>query len=512
MKGHPAILIACVLAWLCLSVGFVNGSENEKWQALFDGKTLEGWVQRGGKAVYDVEDGAIVGTTVQHTPNSFLCTEKMYSDFILELEFKVDPSLNSGVQIRSQSLRSYKNGRVHGYQVEIDPSERAWSGGIYDEARRGWLKDLKDNGAARRAFKNGEWNHFRIEAIGDSIKTWLNGVPAAELVDSMTPAGFIGLQVHSTKSEKPLHVRWRNIRIRDMRCYKPVTAKLDKDKVVVTVNGKLFTCYKFAGSQKYPYFWPVNGPASGKSITTETSQPYPHHHSLFFGCDRVNGGNYWQESNEHGQIVSQGPKIIEASGERVVFTDECFWQQPGKKPIILDSRRVVITSPSEDLRFIDFEITLQPLTNIHILKTNHSLFSARVVPELSVKSGGTLINAEGKTGEKGTWGVASPWCDYSGTRDGVTEGIAILQHPGNRWFPSKWFTRDYGFFSPTRMFWPEGGRTELSKDEVLTLRYRVVVHAGNAKTAGIKKIFEQYEQAANTVPGTKVQTTRGTNK
>jgi hypothetical protein len=272
-----------------------------------------------------------------------------------------------------------------------------------------------------------------------------------------------------------------------------VAAKLEKDHVAVAVDGKLFTRYKFAPSQKYPYFWPVNGPASGKSITTETSHPYPHHHSLFFGCDRVNGGNYWQEGIERGQIVSAGPKIIKASGKHVVFTDRCLWQQPGKEPIILDLRRVIISAPGESLRFIDFEITLEPLTDIHILKSNHALFSARVVPELSVKAGGTLVNAEGKTTEKATWGVASPWCDYSGTRDGVTEGIAILQHPANRWFPSKWFTRDYGFFSPTPMNWLQDGRLDLPKGEKLTLRYRVVVHTGNADTANMGRLFEAYK-------------------
>ena len=275
-----------------------------------------------------------------------------------------------------------------------------------------------------------------------------------------------------------------------------VTAKLEKNHIAVTIDGKPFTSYKFEASQKYPYFWPVNGPASGKSVTTETSQPYPHHHSLFFGCDRVNGGNYWQESNEYGQIVSQGPKLIEASGRRVIFTDKCFWQRGGNEPVILDICRVVITAPSEGLRFIDFEISLEPLTDVEILKTNHSLFAARVVPELSVKAGGTLINAEGKTGEEGTWGVASPWCDYSGQRDGITEGIAILQHPKNRWFPSKWFTRDYGFFSPTPMFWLEGGRLELPKGRTLTLRYRVVVHSGDAKTAAIAEVFEQFKRSA----------------
>jgi hypothetical protein len=273
-----------------------------------------------------------------------------------------------------------------------------------------------------------------------------------------------------------------------------ISAKLEKDKVVVNIADKLFTCYKFAPSQKYPYFWPVNGPVSGQSVTTDSSQPYPHHHSLFFGCDRVNGGNYWQEENKYGQIISQGPKIIEAKGTRIVFVDVCFWQRPESKPIILDTRRIIITAPNENLRFIDFEINLQPLTDIQIQKTNHSLFSARVVPELSVNSGGTLINAEGKTGEKGTWGVASPWCDYTGTRNNITEGIAILQHPDNRWFPSKWFTRDYGFFSPTPMNWLEDDKPfKLAKSDTLTLRYRVVVHAGDVKKADIKGLFKQYE-------------------
>jgi hypothetical protein len=285
-----------------------------------------------------------------------------------------------------------------------------------------------------------------------------------------------------------------------------VAAALDKDQIVVAIDGKLFTCYKFAADQKYPYFWPVNGPLSGKSITTETSEPYPHHHSLFFGCDRVNGGNYWQDANERGQILSQGPKIVTASGERIVLTDTCLWKQPGKEPIIEDTRHITISAPSETLRIIDFKITLKPLVDVEILKTNHSLFSARVVPELSVTSGGTLINAEGNTAEKGTFGVASPWCDYCGPRvflsedrsggDGVTEGLAILQNPNNRWFPSKWFTRDYGFFSPTPMYWLERDKLNLAKGEKLTLEYRVIVHAGDARTANVAGLFDQYKQSA----------------
>gem|GEM_PF-30052 len=216
MKKAAILLIIGVGVYSVCGADDIETIPKPKWQNLFDGRTLVGWIQRGGEALYQVEDGAIVGTTVKGTPNSFLCTEKIYADFILELDFKVDPALNSGVQIRSESMESYQKGRVHGYQIEIDPSERAWSGGIYDEGRRGWLNDLTKNEPAQKAFKQGQWNHFRIVALGPSIKTWLNGVSAADLTDSLTRRGFIGLQVHSTKEAEPLQVRWRNIRLLEL--------------------------------------------------------------------------------------------------------------------------------------------------------------------------------------------------------------------------------------------------------------------------------------------------------
>jgi hypothetical protein len=217
--------------FIVVSAGHGFTAEEEAgFRPLFDGKSLDGWVQRAGKAKYAVEDGTIVGTTVLGEPNSFLCTDRDYGDFILEVEFKVDQGLNSGVQIRSEytaepkPLDTTRSGKpvtvpancVYGYQVEIDASDRAWSGGIYDEKRRAWLNDLKGKTAARKAFKQNEWNKFRIECKGDSIKTWINGVPAADLKDGMTPKGFIALQVHSTKSETPLQVRWRNIKIKEL--------------------------------------------------------------------------------------------------------------------------------------------------------------------------------------------------------------------------------------------------------------------------------------------------------
>ncbi len=202
---------------------------DQDWQPLVHDSSLDGWVQRGGKAKYRAEDGEVIGTSVPNTSNSFLCTGRDYGDFELELEFKVDPTLNSGIQIRSQCFDEPTEvktaektikipaGRVHGYQVEIDPSDRAWSAGIYDEGRRGWLNDLKNNEPAREAFRKNDWNKVRVVCRGDSIRTWLNDVPAADLTDSMTPKGFIALQVHGVGNRtEPLEVRWRNIRIREL--------------------------------------------------------------------------------------------------------------------------------------------------------------------------------------------------------------------------------------------------------------------------------------------------------
>ena len=218
MNTKSKILSSNILKFifsLLLTLGCAtNKIDNPPWELLFDGKSLEGWNQVGGEAQYEVKDGMIVGTSVHGTPNSFLRTDEMYNDFILELDFKVDSSMNSGIQIRSNSFPYYKDGRVHGYQVEIDPSARGWSAGIYDEGRRGWLHPISENPKAQNAFKQNEWNHYRIEAIGDTIKTWINSIPATYLIDDKTSTGFIGLQVHSVnKKNEGTKVMWKNIKI-----------------------------------------------------------------------------------------------------------------------------------------------------------------------------------------------------------------------------------------------------------------------------------------------------------
>lgn len=205
--------IFTVLAFVVMPL-FLFAAE-PKWEPLFNGKNLKGWKKLNGEAEFKVEDNMIIGVSKMKTPNTFLATEKTYGDFILEFDFKADIGLNSGVQFRSLSLPEYNKGRVHGYQYEIDTDPRAWSAGIYDEARRGWLYPLTYNEPSRSALKNGEWNTARIEAIGTTIRTWLNGVECAYLTDDMTMDGIIALQVHAIYNQEleGKTICWRNIRI-----------------------------------------------------------------------------------------------------------------------------------------------------------------------------------------------------------------------------------------------------------------------------------------------------------
>ncbi len=227
MRKKSLLVLSVLLlnSWLLSAAG---------WERLFDGKTLSGWERHSGTADYKAENGMIVGTAVLGSPNSFLCTQKEYGDFVLEFEVKVDPGLNSGVQFRSRiadgnvSFKRSRNGaevgeklpvdRVYGYQVEIADASSKASGNVYDEARLGrFLDDFSKRPKAQNAFRDGQWNKYRIECRGDSIKTWVNGIACADFRDSMTVRGIIGLQVHAIGKDrfKPLQVRWRNLRIRE---------------------------------------------------------------------------------------------------------------------------------------------------------------------------------------------------------------------------------------------------------------------------------------------------------
>ena len=277
-----------------------------------------------------------------------------------------------------------------------------------------------------------------------------------------------------------------------------VTAVAVGSRIDISINDNLFTQYIFREDEKYPYFFPVNGP-SGFGMTSMRNGLYPHHSSLFFACDRVNGGNYWQEGLERGQIRPLRAEIKKSGADSVVIVNECIWSRPGAESPIRDVRTITVTAPAKNLYIIDFDIRMDMLMDVVIEKTNHSLFSVRMAHDLSVANGGRMVNANGGSGEQGdsgTFGKPSPWMDGYGTRNGKTEGLAIFQHPSNLWYPSPWFTRDYGFFSPTPMYFvkDEASGTRFKKGESLRLRYRVLVHSGDPVEADVEGQFKQYRK------------------
>ena len=264
-KNH---LSPFTLIILFLLAGFMTTARAE-WVSLFDGKTLTGWTIKNGYAEYRVEDGAIVGKSVPKSPNTFLTTDKDYGDFVLEMEVRVDTGLNSGIQFRSQSFPEYREGRVHGYQYELDTADRRWTAGIYDEARRGWLYPVDFNPKAKTLFKQNAWNKVRIECVGDSLRTWLNDKPVAHVIDDLTPKGFIALQVHGVGNEEEKvgkEVAWRNIRINtDVKAPTTNRATYIRNLIPNTVSadeaarnwkllwdGKTGKGWRVAGSKSFP--------------------------------------------------------------------------------------------------------------------------------------------------------------------------------------------------------------------------------------------------------------------
>ena len=209
------VLLTCIGLTALLHTE-LKAADGGDWEYLFNGKDLAGWKQLNGYAHFAVVDGTIIGTTVLDSPNSFLATDRTFSDFVIEYEVKQVDAVKSGFQFRSSSTREYMNGRVHGYQCEIDPSARAWTGGIYEEADRRWIYPVDINPSAKTLYRIGDWNHFRIEAIGNSMRTWVNGVAVAHFIDDRAAEGFFALQVHGVKDPKDAgqKIYLRNIRIK----------------------------------------------------------------------------------------------------------------------------------------------------------------------------------------------------------------------------------------------------------------------------------------------------------
>lgn len=294
----------------------------------------------------------------------------------------------------------------------------------------------------------------------------------------------------------------------------PVTAQLKDDRIMVKVNGQEFTSYLFGKQHKYPFFHPVNGPSSGKSVTTWDQEPYPHHSSLYISldlvrCANVKHANYWQPRNDlsTGHILSRKPEIVSQNGHQVVLRDHAEWVVPSKNVHQLsDIRTITISAPSPQVRVMDFRFEITPETDLVVGQTGHSFFSARMRSELAVgceKLGknwahlgtGKTINSSGGTDEAGTRGKRADWCATYGNNGEHVEGLAIIQYSGNPMAPAKWFNRDYGFMSPTPFAFD--GNIPLQGGETLTFHYRVVVFSGDANADDLNAWQKDFEAILN---------------
>ncbi len=283
-----------------------------------------------------------------------------------------------------------------------------------------------------------------------------------------------------------------------------VGAALEADRLVVYVNGEEFTAYQFSEEHKYPFFYPVIGPATGESVTAWDQEPYPHHSSLYISLDWVRSegverGNYWQPRHdlETGQVFSRNPRIVEATGDRVVLQDECDWIVPEHDAHQLrDTRTVTITAPSADVRLLDFQFDFEVLQELRVGPTGHSFFSARMRPELAPGDAsrgpeqaplgtGTILDSEGNVNEAEARGhTGAWWSTMFGQHHGETEGLALVQHPDNPLAPAPWFNRDYGFMSPTQFDFMDEP-LPLEAGTTYTVRYRTIVFSGTPNEADV---------------------------
>lgn len=260
-------------------------------------------------------------------------------------------------------------------------------------------------------------------------------------------------------------------------------------------NNAPLVSYRAHHGSKYPYFYPLMGLLSGQSLTSETAEPWPHHRSMYLGCDKVNGFNFWQQGLERGQILSQGPKVTEATKTSAVIEDACEWRPPNEPLQMSDTRKYTVTVDYPNKWILDAEIEWKAEVDVAIEKTNHALFSVRSAIDIAPWGGGNLVTSEGNVGESNTFGKPARWCAFYGKRAKAkgepVEGIALIDHPDNPWEPCPWFTRDYGMMSPMPFQWIEEP-WRLPAGESVHLKYRTVMFSGTPEEAGLDAISESW--------------------
>jgi hypothetical protein len=275
-----------------------------------------------------------------------------------------------------------------------------------------------------------------------------------------------------------------------------LTAYLKDDSLQIRFDNLPLVAYRAQPSLKYPYFCPLNGPASGLSLTTESSLPYPHHRGLWLGCDPLNGGNYWADNGlESGQIRSTELTLepLEPGANAVAFTQKCAWVREGSNPFN-DERRYVVTRADDRMTIIDCAFTLTAREDVAIKGAKHSFFALRAASDISPAYGGSLVTSHGATDVAGSYGKPADWCGYYGKRrlrPDVVEGIVIMNHPANFGGDCPWFIRDYGHLSPSPFNFLEQPWT-MSAGKTLDLRYRVVLFAGEPQSVGLNDAFRAW--------------------
>ncbi len=366
-----------ILGAFCGLIGLLPAAcaAEDVFVPLFDGQTLSGWHKRGGLATFAAQAGTIIGTSAANSPNTFLCTTETFNNFVLVYEFKCDAALNSGVQFRSQCFEQETTdprgseplvipaGRVHGYQVEIDPDkpDRMWCGGIYDEARRGWLYPGIRGGNAdeftqqgQAVYRRDDWNSVKVVCQGDHIRTWLNGQPRADFRDDWNMRGFIALQVHGVgERSDPLRIRFRNIRL----------MKLDdaEDGWVSLFNGQDLTgwrvnehpesvrvedgCIVTNGERAHVFYIGPQGQADFKNFhfqamvkTMPQANSGIYFHTRFLPSDWPDRGYEAQVNNSQGDPQKTGG-LYDVQPNEVAPVDDREWF---RYEILVEGRHIVV--------------------------------------------------------------------------------------------------------------------------------------------------------------------------
>jgi len=275
-----------------------------------------------------------------------------------------------------------------------------------------------------------------------------------------------------------------------------LTAYQKDQRILIRYDNSPVLSYRANSDAKYPYFYPLAGPKSGLSLTTESSLPYPHHRGLWLGCQPLNGGDYWADNGpESGQIKTVKLELLttEPVDNKVTFIQQCQWVRQGSHPFD-DERKYTITRANDGRVLIDCEIKLTAAEDVSIKKAKHAFFAMRAASDISPAYGGTLMNSEGGIGAKGTYGKTADWCGFFGKRrfrPDVTEGIVIMNHPENFGGKCPWFTRDYGHLSPSPLNFQKKP-FKLAEGNSFKLSYRVVLFAGTPQEANLDAVFKSW--------------------